>query len=61
MINPVSSQSNIHLQPSSAQPAKSQPAAASQQSHQPEDSVQISAQAKAALAAQDADHDGDGH
>ncbi len=59
MINPISSQSNIYLQPS--QPAKAQPAATSQQSHQTEDSVQISAQAKAALASQDVDHDGDSH
>ena len=59
MINPISSQASIYLQPS--QSVKSQPAATSQQSHQTEDSVQISAQAKAALAAQDVDHDGDSH
>jgi hypothetical protein len=59
MISPVSSQSSAYLQ--QTQPTKSQPASTPAEPSKTEDSVQISAQAKAALSLGDVDHDGDRH
>jgi hypothetical protein len=59
MISPVSSQLNAYVQ--QTQLAKAQPAPTAAQPSKTEDSVQISAQAKAALSGGDVDHDGDSH
>ena len=59
MINPVSSQASVYLQP--AQSPKPQAAPAPAQPSKTEDSVQLSSHAKAALSGGDVDHDGDSH
>jgi len=60
MTSPVSSYSNP-CQVSAAQPRTQSPAAAAPKSKPPQDTVQLSPEAKAAAAAQDVDHDGDSH
>jgi len=57
MVNPISSASSVHAA-SGLQAAQAKPAA-QQKSNPPQDTVQLSAAAKAVLG--DADHDGDSH
>lgn len=63
MISPVSSQSQAYVQNTQAAKPQAASTAASHSSQAPntEDKVELSAQAKAALAGGDADHDGDSH
>ena len=59
MISPVSSPVSASLQ--EVQSSKPQPAQTPAQTSKTPDSIQLSAQAKAALSGGDVDHDGDSH
>jgi hypothetical protein len=58
MVSPVSNQSALYIP---AQPSGSRQTTAPKQQEPAQDSVHLSAQAKAAAASGDVDHDGDSH